>query len=261
MTFRRRAAARLSLSLATWSVLCVLAAGIGGCGSSGRGRRPGLPTDGGGPGDSGGPVDAGPAGDAGPPGDAGIGFDAGTIDIDAGSTGFDAGTITVDAGPGRPDSGPGFDAGPGRPDAGPGFDAGSTTSSRAACAAPGMVPATGGSVTVTLSTGSADGALGCGTATPGLDRAYTWTPSRTGTATLTAGGTDATGADFDTVLAVFSSASCDPLTELACDDDSGAGLGSLLSLAVTAGTRYYIVVESYTDPTPAGSVTLTVTLP
>lgn len=133
-----------------------------------------------------------------------------------------------------------------------------TGAGRLACGSPGSIPASGGSVAVDLTTGSGDGPLSCGTASPGSDRAYMWTPSASGTFTITSMGTTSAGSDYDTVLAVFSSATCDSTSELTCNDDS-TGLASSVSLSVTAGTRYYIVVESYVSPTPAGTVTLTVT--
>lgn len=54
------------------------------------------------------------------------------------------------------------------------------------------------------------------------------------------------GSDFDTVMAVYTStgSSFDDLTEVICDNDSGAdGLDSLVTFSVTAGTVYFIAVD------------------
>ncbi|XOV70349.1 MAG: Ig-like domain-containing protein [Verrucomicrobiota bacterium] len=54
------------------------------------------------------------------------------------------------------------------------------------------------------------------------------------------------GSDFDTVMAVYTSSgsSFADLTEVICDNDSGAdGLDSLVTFSVTAGTVYFIAVD------------------
>ncbi|MBI4493220.1 MAG: IPT/TIG domain-containing protein [Chloroflexi bacterium] len=53
------------------------------------------------------------------------------------------------------------------------------------------------------------------------------------------------GSGFDTVLALYSGSSLATLIQLACDDDSGPGLTSSLSLAVTAGQTYYLQLGGY----------------
>ncbi|HET8787077.1 MAG TPA: hypothetical protein VFM38_15695, partial [Candidatus Limnocylindrales bacterium] len=68
--------------------------------------------------------------------------------------------------------------------------------------------------------------------------------------TFTATGTSATidtngSATGDTMLAVYSG-TCGALTEIACDDDSGDGLLSLVNVAgLTAGQTYYIQVAGF----------------
>lgn len=50
---------------------------------------------------------------------------------------------------------------------------------------------------------------------------------------------DTDGSSYDTVLAAYRGSPF-PLTQLACDDDSGLGLASLIAFPVTAGVTYYI---------------------
>lgn len=80
------------------------------------------------------------------------------------------------------------------------------------------------------------------------------TAARSGTATFETSGSN------DTVMAVYSSSTC--TTSLDCDDDgAGVGTNSLISLSVTAGTTYYIVIAPYAGTTISGSSTLMVTMP
>ncbi len=55
---------------------------------------------------------------------------------------------------------------------------------------------------------------------------------------------DTFGSDFDTGLAVYTG-SCSSLAEVACDDDTGAGVTSQVSLSTTAGTTYYFLAGGY----------------
>jgi hypothetical protein len=64
---------------------------------------------------------------------------------------------------------------------------------------------------------------------------------------------DTEGTDFDTVLYVLE-ADCE--TELACDDDDGAGTTSALTFRATAGQPYFIVVDGYREN--AGPFTLNI---
>jgi hypothetical protein len=86
--------------------------------------------------------------------------------------------------------------------------------------------------------------------------AFSVTPARSGVASL------ATSGSIDTVMAVFSFPFCDSIfSALACDDDGGTALNARLSLSVTAGTTYYVVIAPSGTTTPSGTSTLTVTLP
>jgi hypothetical protein len=82
---------------------------------------------------------------------------------------------------------------------------------------------------------------------------YSFTPASNGTATLDT----ESSAVSDTVMAVYTG-TCGSLTEVACSDDEGAGLLSLLSLPVTGGTTYLVQVGSFSAASQ-GSITLDVT--
>jgi hypothetical protein len=115
------------------------------------------------------------------------------------------------------------------------------------------------SLTFTFSGAVADHTpYSCGNSAARPDRAFVWTAPRSGTATFAAGGAST---EIDTTIAVFSSSSCTSSFELGCDDDGGTGLHSLLSLSVTAGLRYWIVVSPYNSPAPTGTIRVTVTPP
>lgn len=85
------------------------------------------------------------------------------------------------------------------------------------------------------------------------ERLFQWTPNASHVATIqTCGG----GTDFDTTLYVREGTCVAP--DLACNDDgagAACGSGSEISIAVVAGTTYYIVVDGGTG---GGSFTLSV---
>ena len=60
---------------------------------------------------------------------------------------------------------------------------------------------------------------------------------------------DTEGSLADTILSV-TTACGDPLSEVACDDDSGGGLASSLDFQARAGVRYYVVVDTSLFPGP-----------
>jgi hypothetical protein len=90
---------------------------------------------------------------------------------------------------------------------------------------------------------------------------FAWTPSQSGTATISTCGAGTTS--FDTVVYVRTGTCGGAGAALACDDD-GAGCAtasdpqkaSRVQLAVTAGTTYFIVVDGYNGA--RGSFTLNV---
>lgn len=69
---------------------------------------------------------------------------------------------------------------------------------------------------------------------------YTFTAVADGTATI-----DTCTSSYDTVLRVFTGG-CGTLTEVACNDDS-CGLQSEVSVAITAGTQYWVEVAAYSE--------------
>lgn len=209
------------------------------------------------PGDGGGPIDSGWT-----PEDGGVWEeDAGEIPFDAGwDGGWDAGW---DAGwDGGWDAG--WDAGRDSGVVDAGRDSGvvdsGPTGAGESCATAEALSSSGGSRSFVLASAVPNHTpFGCGTSSMTPDRAYRWTPTFSGTATITLG--DATGS-FDTMLAVFSSPTCDGSVELYCDDDGGPGTyDSMITMSVTGGTTYYIVAATYSSAPTSETVTLTVTGP
>lgn len=75
---------------------------------------------------------------------------------------------------------------------------------------------------------------------------YSITPTAATRLTATTDGS--TGMISDSVLGVFTY-SGGTFTSVACDDDSGAGAQSLLSVNLTAGTTYYVMASAYSAST------------
>ncbi len=95
------------------------------------------------------------------------------------------------------------------------------------------------------SPGSCPGDGGWGQAAP--DHVYAYTPDADGTIDVSV-----TGTDFDTTLYVFSD--CDDVenTCLGADDVIGSNTTESVSVAVTAGTTYFIVVDGYNNDATFG---------
>ncbi len=133
-----------------------------------------------------------------------------------------------------------------------------------ACANPTVIPPSGGSVTGTTSGTSTQGASCGGGSAP--EKTFQWTPSVSGTATIQT--CDTTSTNYDTVKYVRPGR-CGVGPELPCNDDTvGCGIvgdgsnprhGSKVTLNVTAGTPYYILVDGYSSL--SGNFKLTVTPP
>jgi hypothetical protein len=116
-----------------------------------------------------------------------------------------------------------------------------------ACAAAAQIPSNGGTFT-----GTTDGLStlngGCGGDGGAAERVYRWTAPTTGQVVIRTCGD---GTDFDTRLYVFGS-TCEGAV-LACNNDAvgcgtgepSVGRGSKLSLTVTAGETYHIVVDGF----------------
>lgn len=80
---------------------------------------------------------------------------------------------------------------------------------------------------------------------------FSVTPARSGTATFVTTGS------IDTAIEAFSLPFCLPLfSSIGCADGGGTGTNARLSVSVTAGTTYYIVIAG-----SGGSSTLVATLP
>ncbi|MDQ3177873.1 MAG: S8 family serine peptidase, partial [Actinomycetota bacterium] len=81
----------------------------------------------------------------------------------------------------------------------------------------------------------------------GLDNGiwYSWTPSATGTATISTDDGGGNVTTFDTTLAVYTGGSLGTLEVVASDDDSGVGLRSLVNVPVNGGTTYRIMVDGF----------------
>ena len=86
---------------------------------------------------------------------------------------------------------------------------------------------------------------------------WQWTPTDSGSATITTGGSS-----FDTLLAVYTGTSVSSLTVVASNDDfsgNSPSSTSRVTFNVSAGTSYKIAVDGYNINT--GSIALTVTPP
>ena len=131
-----------------------------------------------------------------------------------------------------------------------------------ACNQPLIVPPDGGTVAGTTS-GVSTLAGSCGRSASSPEAVALWTPSRSGTATLSTCGA---ATAYDTVLYVRR-AGCTTGPELACNDDTSgcataepsAHHGSRVTVDVVAGETYAVVVDGYNGG--AGAFSLQVVLP
>lgn len=74
---------------------------------------------------------------------------------------------------------------------------------------------------------------------------WRWTPSTTGTATISTEDNGTSVTTFDTTLTVFTGSTLGTLAPLAWDDDSGTGSRSLVTFPVNGGTTYRIKVDGF----------------
>ena len=79
---------------------------------------------------------------------------------------------------------------------------------------------------------------------------FTWTAPSSGTVRM-----NTLGSAFDTMLAAYSGSALDSLTLLAANDDSGGGLTSAISFAVTAGAKYRIAIDGWGGQWGAATLT------
>lgn len=128
------------------------------------------------------------------------------------------------------------------------------------CSSPTVVSSSGGTRTFTFTGHVASHTpFGCGSTSANPDVVFSFTPTRSGTATFAAAGPTSS---TDVVLAVFSSPSCTSSYELACNDDEASGVySSRATVSVSAFSTYYVAVAPYASPAPTDTITLTVTAP
>jgi len=119
------------------------------------------------------------------------------------------------------------------------------------CSTPTVIPGDAASYNpASYCTMGADAALtepqeSCESGNSGVSNSvwYSFTPCTSGTISL-----DTIGSDYDTVLSVFSGTCAAPV-QVACDDDGGGNLNSLLiNVPVTGGIAYLIKVADYFTP-------------
>lgn len=85
---------------------------------------------------------------------------------------------------------------------------------------------------------------------------FTWTAPSSGTVRM-----NTLGSGFDTMLAAYSGSALDSLTLLAANDDSGGGLTSAISFAVTTGATYRIAIDGWGGQWGAATLTWALTVP
>src|SRR2546427_676588 len=128
-----------------------------------------------------------------------------------------------------------------------------------ACASPIVIPPGGGTFAGTTSgTGTLSGTCGYSLGSP--EKVFAWTPGVSGTATIQTCGA---GTNYDTIL-YMRSGGCQSGLEVACNDDAcpnstGLARASQITVNVTAGQGYFIVVDG--DLGASGTFSLTVTPP
>lgn len=128
----------------------------------------------------------------------------------------------------------------------------------AACSSPTVVPAVGGVFTGTTAGGSTQSGS-CGGTTTAPEKAFEWTPAVSGTATI-----QTCGSSFNTVLYMRGD-SCGSGSQLVCNNDAyacpaaGGNYGSRIARTVTAGRKYYILVDGASGA--RGNFTLSITPP
>ena len=98
----------------------------------------------------------------------------------------------------------------------------------------------GSNVNATKETGEPDHAGNAG----GASVWYVWTAPSTGVFTL-----NTFGSSFDTLLAVYTGAAVNALTEIVSNDDAGTGVTSSVTFNAVAGTVYYFAVDGYNGGT------------
>ncbi|MBI5500229.1 MAG: putative metal-binding motif-containing protein [Deltaproteobacteria bacterium] len=119
-----------------------------------------------------------------------------------------------------------------------GVDEGCGCTGGEACSCTLTVAGTGGTYSGSTAGHVNDYTAACAASAASPDLVYAFTPACSGNWTIST-----VGSSYDTALHVHSGG-C-PGSEIACDDDAGGSLTSLLTLALTGGTTYYIVVDGF----------------
>ncbi|MBC7835399.1 MAG: hypothetical protein H7Y88_09920 [Phycisphaerales bacterium] len=117
------------------------------------------------------------------------------------------------------------------------------------CAA--AIAATAGTYTGCTQMANSDGDTDCGLADSSPSVWYSYTAACNGSVTMTT-----TGSTYDTVLSVHSACPGSDENTIACDDDGGAGLDSVITFNVQAGQSYKVRVSGYSGN--SGQYTLNV---
>ena len=125
------------------------------------------------------------------------------------------------------------------------------------CASPYTAPASGGRFMGNMNgTGTQSAACGPSNNSRGVDRVWRWTPARSGTATIRLTG------DFWPATLYVRQGVCAGGTQVACDSQSGTWPTENVSLAVTAGTTYFVLIDChYNGTTYNPRYDLTITAP
>ncbi len=90
----------------------------------------------------------------------------------------------------------------------------------------------------------------------GVERIWSWTPSRSGTANIRLTG------DFWPATLYVRQGVCATGTQIACHSQSGTWPTEMVSFAVTAGTTYFVLVDChYNGTTYNPRYDLTITAP
>src|SRR2546425_3465194 len=126
-----------------------------------------------------------------------------------------------------------------------------------ACASPIVIPSGGGTFAGTTS-GTGTLSATCGSSLGSPEKVFAWTPGGSGSDTIQTCGA---GTSYDTVL-YMRSGGCQSGLEVACNDDAcpnstGLSRASQITVNVTAGQTYFIVVDGYLGASGAFSLTVT----
>jgi len=112
------------------------------------------------------------------------------------------------------------------------------------CASPFIAPPEGGRFMGNMNGRGMQSAT-CGSSynSGGVERIWSWTPSRSGTANIRLTG------DFWPATLYVRQGVCATGTQIACHSQSGTWPTEMVSFAVTAGTTYFVLVDCHYNGT------------